>query len=195
VIGGARSLLAAFQPFSRSSRRINCLIHMMCNYRGCHPDVGSLSAYRSWSPLDRQDDHFKRQGPDHGQRTSDYYSQPVQKRHAPATFPFTAREAPSDAAVENRPLGFLHHEPPNQGCASFRVIQSFHLICLAHQEPVWIHLPRALSGPKLAMFQVSGDARINHVGLAEGLRWRRQSERRNLQIIRRRSCSRKDSRC
>jgi hypothetical protein len=29
--------------------------------------------------------------------------------------------------------------------------------------------PRALSGPKLARFQGSGDARINNVGLVEGL--------------------------
>jgi hypothetical protein len=87
------------------------------------------------------------------------------KRYAPATFPFTARKAPSDAAFEYRPLAFLHHKQP--GCASFRCDPIIRSNLPSSTRTVRIHLSRALSGPKLAMFQVSGDARINHVGLVE----------------------------
>jgi hypothetical protein len=58
------------------------------------------------------------------------------------------------------------------GCASFHcdpIIQSNLPLGSARTGAADPNCPGALSGPKLARFQGSGDARINNVGLVEGL--------------------------
>jgi hypothetical protein len=67
---------------------------------------------------------------------------------------------------------WIPYREPNQVARHSTVIQSFNLICplgSARTGAADPNCPGALSGPKLARFQGSGDARINNVGLVEGL--------------------------